>query len=567
MAPDHLPEDRVDLVTAAQPATAALTGGAGRTVRRVVVFALLFITVTIAAIGLSGLIGRALDAGNQLASDDVGGLAQALAFTLVAGPLALVLWFFLWRGLADPRERASIAWGLYLAAMSTVALITASTSLLFTVVSLIDGLWQPQTLAYGIVWAGVWAWHRWMRRHPLKGATTLTNVAPVIAYVYGIILGAGGAVVCLGALFDVALLGGTRAAAVGDPWWQLSLEGLVWAVGGAAIWWWHWAHDGARMLRDGLAAVAVVLVAGLGAVLLTLGGLGTALFVLLRLAFDRDGAGAAEILDPLGTAIAAAAVGAAIWVYYRRVAAGGSEQVRVATGLVTSGIGLVAAASGIGVIVNSLLAAVGTPLAESGTRTLLLGGISALVVGAPVWWLAWKPTKPVAADALGGVARRVYLITIFGVSAVVALITLLVIGYRVFEFALDSVTTGSLLDRVRAPLGLLVATLLVAGYHFAVWRRDRAAAPASTHHRTIGRVTLVAGADAGPLVDAVRDATGASVVVWHRAAADHAGAGAAAAAGGPSAVQLAHALDGVVAERVLVVTGPGDRVEVIRLEE
>ena len=71
--------------------------------------------------------------------------------------------------------------------------------------------------------------------------------------------------------------------------------------------------------------------------------------------------------------------------------------------------------------------------------------------------------------------RRVYLILIFGISAIVAIITLLVIGYRVFEFVLDDLSGQSLLDRVRAPLGLLVATGLAAGYHFSVWRRDRSA--------------------------------------------------------------------------------------------
>ena len=93
---------------------------------------------------------------------------------------------------------------------------------------------------------------------------------------------------------------------------------------------------------------------------------------------------------------------------------------------------------------------------------LLLGGISSLLVGGPVWWLAWKPrNQPQAAEAIPP-GRRVYLIAFFGVSAVVALITLLVIGYRVFEFLLGDVTGGSLLDRIRAPFGLLVAAALAA---------------------------------------------------------------------------------------------------------
>ena len=102
-----------------------------------------------------------------------------------------------------------------------------------------------------------------------------------------------------------------------------------------------------------------------------------------------------------------------------------------------SGIGLAAAASGIGVIVNAILATTVSPLAASDERSLLLGGISALVVGGPVWWLSWKPTRHLEPAEIAQTSRRVYLIAVFGISAVVALIALLVVGYRLFEFWLD----------------------------------------------------------------------------------------------------------------------------------
>lgn len=536
--------------------TASVTGGASRSVRRLIVFVLLFATVTIAATGLSGLLGRALDAGNDLTTGDTAGLAQALAFTLVGGPLTLVLWWFLWRGFADPAERSSVAWGLYIAVMSTVSLITFSTSLLATASAGVDGRWQPQAFASGAVWAFVWLWHQWMRRHPAKGPPQLADLAPVIGYVFGLILAVGGAVAAIGSVLDAAIAD-TGSAIAGSPWWQSAVQGLVWMAGGAAIWWWHWFRERARVLRSGLAAVALVIIAALGAVILTLGAIGTTLFVLLELAVDRSDP-VASIVEPLGTAISAAAVGSLVWVYYRRIATRDTGQIGLATRLVTSGVGLAAAASGIGIIVNSLLAAIGTPLAESGARTLLLAGISSLAVGAPLWWVAWRPTAPVATDVVGSTGRRVYLISVFGLSAVVALITLLVIGYQIFEYTLDNASGGSLLERVRAPLGLLTATVLVAAYHFAVWRRDASRIAASPgHRRTIGRVLLVTGTDPDPLVRAVREASGAAVSVWKRAEA----------ATGPTAAQVAAALEGAAGARVLIVTGPGDRIEVIPLAD
>jgi len=547
-------------MSAEEVTAAPATGSAQRTVRRLIVYTILFALVTIAAIGLGGLLERLLDLGTPLAGGGTAELALSLAFALIGGPLAVVVWWVLWRRLADEAERSSLAWGLYLAAMYIVSLIVSTTALLGTASSLVGGVWLPGDFSAGAVWALVWVWHRWMWRHPVKHPTRLATVPPIAGAVFGLIIGAGGAVTALGALFDAAIRGTSEPAIAGSPWWQVPLEGLLWAVAGGAIWWWHWFRDGASRLRTGLAAVALVVVGVLGFGVVMLGGLGTALFVGLRLAFDPSEP-AGEILRPLGTAIAAVSVGALVWLYHRRIAVERSDGTRRASTLVMSGVGLVAAATGIGVIVNATLATLVSPLAASDTRTLLLGGISALVVGGPVWWLSWKPTRHVESTEIADTGRRVYLIVVFGVSAVVAIITLLVIGFRLFEFGLEPTTTASLIDRLRAPLGLLVATALVFGYHFAVWRHDRSVITAEglAPARRIGRVILVTAGDAAALERAIEDATGASVSVWQRLA-DAAGAG-------PDAAALAGALEGVTGKRVLVLAGPGDRVEVVRLAD
>lgn len=528
------------------------------TVRRVIVFVLLFALVVIAAIGVSGLLGRLLDAGNALASSDVTGLARSLAFTLIAGPFAAVLWWVLWRRM-DRVERTSVAWGLYLAGLYTVSLVTFSTALLTTAAVLVRGDWRPRLFATGMVWAGVWVWHLWMSRQRQKSPTLLVTVAPILGSVFGLVIAVGGAVTAFSSLLDAAVDAFAPKLTQGEPWWQLTLQALIWFAGGLVIWWWHWILNRARDLRGGLAELALVAVSVAWAAILALSGAGTVLFVLLRLAFDRADP-VTEILGLLGFGIAAAAIGALVWSYHRGLTLTRSDTTKVSTKLVTSGVGLVAAASGLGVVVNAILAATTAPLAGSGTRTLLLGGISALVVGGPVWWLAWQPTKALSPAEVRSTGRRVYLILVFGVSAVVAIVTLLVIGYRIFEFALGDATGQSLVDRIRAPLGLLVATGLAAGYHFAVWRRDRsliAAAPQPA--RNIDRVLLVTDADPEPLSTAIGAATGgAAVSVMRRADG---------AASSATAEQLSQALAGVTGKRVLVVTGPGDRVEVIPLQD
>jgi hypothetical protein len=554
-------------MTATAPAAPAApaAGGAQRTVRRLIVYGLLFVLVVIAAIGLAGLLGRSLDVGTPLAGGGAADLALWLAFTLIAGPLAAVLWWVVWRRLSDEAERSSLAWGLYLAGMYTVSLVVATSALLAAAVAGLDGRWLPSEFATGVVWAGVWAWHRWMSRHPVKRPVRLRAVPAVIASAYGLVLLATGAIRALGTVFDEALVSSTLPALAGAPWWRLVLEAVVAAAVGGLVWWWHWFRDGARGFRTGFAAVGLVVVGVLGGAATTLGGLGTAIWVGLRLAFDPSEP-AGELLTPLGTALAAALVGAVVWAYHHRVAAARSVGTRRAAGLVLAGLGLGAAASGIGVIVNAALGALVSSLVASDTRSLLLGGIAALVVGVPTWWLNWRPTRHLDADEITYPGRRVYLIAVFGISAVVALIALLVVGFRVFEFVLDATTGASLVDRVRAPLGLLLATVLVFAYHFAVWRHDRAtiAAHGLAPARRIARVVLVAPDAAPELARAIESATGASVTVWSREPV----AGAPTVPGAvPDAAALAAAFDDVSARRVLVLAGPGDRLEVVPLAD
>ena len=555
LAAGHLHQRHGDPVSAARTAPARVAGATQPTVRRLVVYVLLFALVAIAAAGLGGLLGRLFALGTEFAGSDTTGLARSLAFTLIGGPLAAVLWWAVWRRLAEPAERSALAWGLYLSGLYVVSLVAAASNLLGTASSLIDGrplAWRI-SLANGLVWAGVWLWHHWMWRHPAKGPLRLADVPAVAGTVYGLILGAGAATAALEGVFDAATDAAVARAGFGQPWWIPTLESCVWALGGLALWWWHWIREGARSLRTRLADVALVVVGIMAAAITALAGTGVVVYVLLRLAFDRTDP-LHTLLSPLPVGLATASVGLLVWRYHHCIARERSGTVRNAATLVVSGAALAAAASGIGVVINASLALATTPLAGEDPRTLLLGGLASLLVGGPVWWLAWKPTA--AADPAG---RRIYLVAVFGASAVVALVALLVVGYRLFEFLLEDASGAGLVDRVRAPLGLLVATALVAGYHFAVWRRDRAAlaGTAPARPRTIARAVLVTGSDAGPLARAIEEATGADVTVW-RTAASPAGSDA-----GPGAEALARALAGVEARDVLVLAGPGDRVEVI----
>ncbi|MFO7689427.1 MAG: DUF5671 domain-containing protein [Cryobacterium sp.] len=550
-------------------AAAALPAPTQGAVRRLIVFVLLLSLVVVTATGVAGLLSRLLPGGEPMVIDDTAGLARSLAFTLVGGPLAGVLWWLVWRRLDTGIERRSLAWGLYVAGVCTIALVAATTALLSTGAALVGGPIDPGLLASGLVWAAVWGVHRWMLRHAERGPQRLVTLGPVIGAAFGLVIGVGGWVTAVGTVFDAALRAPGLSGSVGDPWWFAAVQGLVWGVGGSLVWWWHWAHDDTRHDRTALAGVALILTGILGAGILTLSGAGVSVFVALRLLVDRTEP-VTELLNPLGTAVAAGGIGAVVWVYHRAVTQRRDAAVRQAARLVTSGVALVAAASGLGVIVNALLASATISIAGSGSRTLLLAGLSALLVGGPVWWSLWRPVQrpePGRSD-IGSPGRRTYLIVVFGLSAVVALITVLVLGYRVFEMILDPVSGRALLERVRAPLGLIVSTGLVAVYHLSVWRSDRAenTGPAAAGPPAISRVFLLADPPAAELITLVERTTKARVTLWPRRDATVPAATARLGWADIDAM-LVSDLQGVSARRVVLISGPDGRLQVVPLAD
>ncbi|GGI46486.1 hypothetical protein BCL57_001211 [Agromyces flavus] len=536
------------------------SGRAQGTVRRLIVYTLLAVLVVIAAIGVAGLLGRLLESTAPIASRGAGDLALSLAFTLIGGPLAALLWWSVQRRLGDDTERGSLAWGLYLTVLYVVSLAVAVSALLTAADAAIHGRWDPVAAATTVTWALVWTWHRWMLRRTRSQPLRMTTVPLVIAAAYGLVVALIGGIGALGGLLDEAIRGLAAIEIAGGSWWRAPVTAIVTLVVGATIWAWHWFRDDVRRLRTGFADVGLVVVGVLATAATMLTGIAVALFVLLRLAFD-PGDPASLVLAPLGTAIAAAVVGGLAWQHHRTVAVDRGDRVQRAVRLVMSGVGLIATASGIGVVLNATLAELVSPLAGSDNRTLLLSGLSALIVGAPVWWLNWRPLRHPDPAEVADAGRRVYLVVVFGVSAIVALVALLVIGYRLFEFVLEPAAAASLVDRIRAPLGVLVATALVFGYHFAVWRRDRAeiAAQGLAHARRIARVILVAAGDTDALERGIAEATGASVTVWRRALD--------VPETTPDAAALIAALEGVSARRVLLLAGPGDRVEALPLSD
>ncbi|WP_404387011.1 DUF5671 domain-containing protein [Humibacillus xanthopallidus] len=486
-------------------------------VRRFFQYLVLYGLLVVAAIGLSGLLGRLI--GAEPVVEDESGLALSLAFTVVGLPLYAALAWWSGRSLrADPAEAESGAWAAYVTLASLTSLAVAMDSLSASVRGLLgvvpDG---AAALASLVVWGGAWAAHWWVHlRLVTAGQSRLHHLG-------GSLLGLGTAATGLIALAGAA---GQRLLGMGTeivpPLADQMVTGAVGLGVGALVWWLYWLRTASRSARDPLWLGYVLLVGGAGLVTAVVSASTVLYTLLVWLVGEPEISDAARHFIDTPLAAAAALVGVVVWFYHQRVLADAGvtarTEVRRVYEYLMAAIGLLAAAAGLTMLVVAGIEAVVGPetavLGVSAVNTLLLAG-TLLVVGSPVWWSFWSRIRRAAAAEpaveLASPARRIYLLVLFGVGAMAAVVALLVGVYVFFEDLVTGTVGPETLREMRVPIGILLSTGAIAGYHGAVYRAGRRMLPRAAHSPDY---VLLVGPPDPEIAHAVAHETGGRVQAW-----------------------------------------------------
>ena len=276
-----------DMQTPTPPPMRTSSGGARTVVRRIILFVILFALVVVAAIGLSGLLERIVGADRVLAGDDAGprSLARLHPHRRAAGRGAVVVAA---TAGSDGCRRAGIA---RVGAVPHRDVADRRSSRRPSR----SRRWRPRAStaiggparsSAGVVWAGVWVWHRHMRRSAATAPTRLARsarelVRPLRARRRGCPARSARSPPSSPRRCD------GRVLVSSQNWLVPVLQALVWCGIGALVWWWHWFRERGGTAPGAFAAVLLVIVVGAAAAT-TLFSLGTVLFVLLRLLFDSD---------------------------------------------------------------------------------------------------------------------------------------------------------------------------------------------------------------------------------------------------------------------------------------
>jgi hypothetical protein len=487
----------------------------GSSARRLFVYAMLFAALVVAALGLSGLLGRVMSTAAVRSDAE---FATTLALTLVGVPVFAGIGRWVWRRLeADPAERDATGWALYMnGALVTSLAVTAGSTIALSQQWITGDGYDGEILATVIVWAVAWAGHWWTWR--LLPPTRGSDLHLLAGSAIGLGILAAGAGSLIADAVRLAFDAGSDVV-VGGPSGTDLFAGTAVAGIGAIVWSWHWIGHGLSLERTRPWLAYVLLYGVLGGLAAAGIGAGRAVFLVLEwLIGDPESTSAAVHFADLGPAVGAMVVGLAAWRYHGAIV--GPRTGRARTDVdriydsIVAGVSLSAIAAAIAIFVVALfrLASPATAGTEESGGDVLLAAISLLLVGTPLWALTWRRMQHHAhtgVEEVQSAPRRSYLYAVLGVSGAVAFGALIRTLVVLFEAWLDE-RSGSLSEPLEWPIALLVTTGAIAAYHFVVARAERHLYVERRH-----RDVLLIWAGNGHAAD-IASITHADVKVLHR---------------------------------------------------
>ena len=483
---------------------------AGVAVRRIFQYLVLLVTLVLSCAGLSGVFVEALSASDQI-TQNTAAIARSISLLIVGVPAFTALALYTRKQLRnDPAEVRSAGWAIYL----TLVLFGSLVATVVLVITLFGDLFvgdgiDAAVLVNALIWGAVWGVHWWIARIP-RYAPDLwfehilgSFVGLSVMVVSGAILASTSLVVIYDALFDVVSVGASAE--------QIVRPLVAFFVGGV-VWFWYWLRTALHEERT-LLWVAYVLFAGVlsGVGMVAIAG-GTAVFAVLEWILADPSDGAAAHFEIVPAALGVVLVGVATWVYHRSVLDRGPARERTTVDrlyeYLLALVGLGVTAAGVATLITyTIWAIIGTEI--TGTdRGVIAAALTLLIVGGPLWgvywWRAQRERKRQGIDEAQATTRRLYVFVVLGISALVALVSLLVLVFAFVEAILDGSVGAEMFDAMAVPFALLLTAGAVAGYHFTVAREDRSTTPKPA--KAAVRDVILISADGAELRSAIVDA-------------------------------------------------------------
>ena len=493
-------------------------------IRRLFQYALLFGLLSVSAAGVAGLIGRLFDIGHVIAESRTD-LARDISFTIVGFPLYLLVGRWTKKTLSDDSsERRSVAWNLYLSVVSLTALITSLTAAYGILMwALGEESFRGQQLSRLLVWGLIWIVHWQLIRSTSRDEESRAH------YLAGSLIGLGVLAVGLANLISsvTQLLVAQDEKSVLIESSNPTIRALSLIIIGLPVWFQYWLRVAQSLNRELLWFSYVMLVGVAGGFIALVASSSVVVYDSIVWFFgDAVSDIAAQHFNDSISALGSGIVGLGVWWFHAGIVRDADEtersEVRRAYEYIISGISLIAAAAGLMMIMVAVIESV-TPgevvSTTSSTNTLLLA-VTLIIVGAPVWWFFWNRIEGhVAVDGLeqSSPTRRIFLLMLFGVSSIAAVVSVLTGVFLFLDDLLNSKLGLETVRQMRYALAILLANAAISWYHWSIYRHERTISIKKAKRE---KFVVLVGPQDSTIAENIESEIGGKVQVWDSTSVD-----------------------------------------------
>lgn len=516
----------VALVLVARKLFARDSHGAPSTfsVRRLFQYALLYGLLVISALGVSGLIGRLFDSGDVIVQSRTD-LARDITFAIIGIPLYFAISRWTQRTLnQDVSERRSLAWNAYLSVVCLTALISVMTAAYRVVNWAIgDEIFRGADLANVMIWGLIWIAH-WQL---IQSRSTQDEAR--IHYIIGSLIGLGTLSFGVGALIaDVArqVIGADEKSLLVDSG-NSTYRAISLIVIGLPVWYQYWLSRSLELKRE-LLWYSYVLLIGVAGGFITLVVSGSVMIydLLVWYVGDPQENLIARHFSSSAGALGSAVVGFASWWYHAHVVQSDVEQIertyksrdelRRVYEYIISGISLIAAAAGLMMIIVAIIESLtpGEVISTTSSTNTLMIAITLLIVGAPIWYFFWTRIEShvvIEGEELSSPTRRIFLLMLFGVSSVAAVISVLTVVFIFLDDLLNNQLGSETVREMRYAIAILAANAAIGWYHWSIYRSERMV---SVRKPRKEKFVVLVGPQDEALAAAIKAEFGGHVQMW-----------------------------------------------------
>ena len=150
---------------------------------------------------------------------------------------------------------------------------------------------------------------------------------------------------------------------------------------------------------------------------------------------------------------------------------------------------------------------------SNGANTLIVA-ITLLLVGAPIWWFFWGRIQQhtlIDSDEIASPTRRIFILMLFGVAGVAAVISTITAVFFLFDDLLNTQLAWETLRKARFALGILVTNGAISGYHWSIYRHEKEVAVKRAH---AGKFVVLVGPSDGEVAQELQRKIGGRVQLW-----------------------------------------------------